>query len=265
MEVQFNKGVFLPACELWLNPLETRKAAFVSNVHRDFVNWHGQTIATPSMLSIMEASVGAANGRGMPLEFHQSQEFSEFRLTLLPAGNVLGSAQVFIESERGSLLYTSDLMWKGGSFPLITNRVDILVLETIYGQPKYRFPPPEEVIQQIVKFCVEALEEGVVPVLLGVPWGKAEEVFASLAAANLRLILHASTWKWAQRYERAGAHFPSYEPWVFGEQIPGGLENCVLIGPRSAQKERHLATVSRKRVAILTGAAVDPQLSCQLQ
>jgi hypothetical protein len=47
-------------------------------------------------------------------------------------------------------------------------------METTFGLPRYRFPPTEEVIGQIVAFCRDALETGAVPVLLGYSLGKAQ-------------------------------------------------------------------------------------------
>ena len=58
-------------------------------------------------------------------------------------------------------------------------------METTYGLPRYRLPPTEEVIAQIVAFCRETLEDGAVPVLLGYSLGKAQEILCSLAGAGL--------------------------------------------------------------------------------
>ena len=33
-------------------------------------------------------------------------------------------------------------------------------METTFGLPRYRFPPTEQVIEQIVAFCRETIEDG---------------------------------------------------------------------------------------------------------
>ena len=65
-------------------------------------------------------------------------------------------------------------------------------METTYGLPRYRLPPTDEVIGQIVAFCRDALEAGAVPVLLGYSLGKAQEILCSLAGAGLKPMLHGS-------------------------------------------------------------------------
>ena len=57
-------------------------------------------------------------------------------------------------------------------------------METTYGLPRYRLPPTEEVIEQIVAFCRETLEDGAVPVLLGYSLGKAQEILCALTGAG---------------------------------------------------------------------------------
>jgi DNA ligase-1 len=57
-------------------------------------------------------------------------------------------------------------------------------METTYGRPEYVFPPTEEVIRGIVRFCREALENDETPVLLGYSLGKSQEMLSSLAEAG---------------------------------------------------------------------------------
>ena len=44
-------------------------------------------------------------------------------------------------------------------------------METTFGLPRYRFPPTEEIIEQIVAFCRDALESGAVDAIVAsAPW-----------------------------------------------------------------------------------------------
>ena len=40
-------------------------------------------------------------------------------------------------------------------------------METTFGLPRYRFPPTEGVIEQVVTFCREAIDDGHVPCAAG--------------------------------------------------------------------------------------------------
>ena len=96
------------------------------------------------------------------LAFGEIRAFDGWSVKLLPAGHVLGSAQLFYESDRGTLLYTGDFKLRKGlsSEGAVTTHAETLVMETTYGLPRYQFPPVSQTLEAVVKFCMEALEDG---------------------------------------------------------------------------------------------------------
>lgn len=176
-------------------------------------------------------------------------------LTLLPAGHIFGSAQFFLETDNGSLLYTGDFKLRPGrsAEPAEWRNAETLIMETTYGLPRYRLPPTDEVIGQIVAFCRDALETGAVPVLLGYSLGKAQEILCSLAGAGLKPMLHGSVHAMTRIYEQFGQSFCEYERYK-ADDVAGK----VLICPPSANRSRMLERIRDKRVAMISGWAVDP-------
>ncbi len=69
-------------------------------------------------------------------------------LMLLPAGHIFGSAQLFLETDQGSLLYTGDFKLRPGrsAEQAEWRQAETLIMETTYGLPRYRLPPTDEVI-----------------------------------------------------------------------------------------------------------------------
>ena len=189
------------------------------------------------------------------LPFGERSTVRGLEVTLLPAGHIFGSAQFFLESDAGSLLYTGDFKLRRGRSAEATEwrQADTLIMETTYGLPRYRLPPTELVVQQIVAFCREALEEGATPVLLGYSLGKAQEILCSLAEANLQPMLHGSVYRMTRIYEQFGQAFCKYER--FDAKAVAGK---VLICPPSANRSRMLEKIAEKRVAMISGWAVDP-------
>ena len=87
--------------------------------------------------------------------FGEPRDFAGGRATLLPAGHILGSAQIFFETDAGSLLYTGDFKLAPGltAEPCEWRRADTLIMETTFGLPRYRMPPRAEVAARVVEFC----------------------------------------------------------------------------------------------------------------
>jgi DNA ligase 1 len=128
-----------------------------------------------------------------------------------------------------------------------------LIMETTYGLPKYIFPPAEQVIAELTKFCLETLEENLVPILFGYSLGKAQEILAALSGSGLRILLHPSVYRITKLYEELHQPLPEYFP--YDESQTAG---SVVICPPTANRTRLVQRIKNRRTAILTGWALNP-------
>jgi len=127
-------------------------------------------------------------------------------------------------------------------------------METTFGLPKYRFPPAEEVMAGMVRFCAECLAEDHTPVLLGYSLGKAQEILCALDRAGLKPVLHESVHKMTEIYRKLHPGFPcEYEKYE-GQEIAGR----VLVCPPSASRTHLVTRIRNRRTAMLTGWAIEP-------
>jgi ATP-dependent DNA ligase I len=187
---------------------------------------------------------------------------AEFTLTLLPAGHIFGSAMLLLEADGQTLLYTGDFKLRRGlsAEPCEPRRADVLIMETTYGRPQYAFPPNEDVLKGVLRFCREALDNEETPVLLGYSLGKSQELLCGLADAGLPLMLHGAVFKLTQIYEQFGQCFPKYERYDSGT-----ARGKVLLCPPHVINSAMLRNVGKVRTAILTGWAVDPNCRYRYQ
>ena len=252
--VRYERGVYLPGENIWLDPSDARPFAFVSHAHSDHIAAHDEIIVSERTSRLMQARLPGERQEYV-LPFGQPALVHGLAVTLLPAGHIFGSAQFFLETDAGSLLYTGDFKLRRGRSAEAAEwkRADTLIMETTYGRPRYRLPPTELVVEQIVAFCREALEEGAIPVLLGYSLGKAQEILCSLAEAHLQPMLHGSVHRMTRIYEQFGQAFCKYERYD-AKAVAGK----VLICPPSANRSRMLERIPNKRVAMISGWAVEP-------
>src|SRR5207248_6580061 len=111
----------------------------------------------------------------------------------------------------------------------------------------------EKVIEQIIAFCRDTIDEGAVPVLLGYSLGKAQEILCSIDCAGLTPMLHGSVYRMTRIYEQLGQSFCKYVRYNKND-----VAGKVLICPPSVNRSRMLEKIPRKRVAMISGWAVDP-------
>lgn len=253
--VRFQHGLELPEHGIWLDPHAPKEFAFVSHAHSDHMARHREVIASRATALFLRERLGARAPGARTLEFGVSTVVRGLNLTLLPAGHILGSSQLFLQCDRlGTLLYTGDFKLRSGlsAEPLQWRQADTLVMETTFGLPKYRMPATETVLEQIVAFCRENLAREIVPVLLCYSLGKAQEVLCALAAAGLRAMLHEAVFKMSTLYRQLQPGFPDFERFH-----PARFREKVLIFPPSAIRAGQLEAIPNRKTAILTGWAVD--------
>ena len=80
-------------------------------------------------------------------------------VTLYSAGHMLGSAQLYFEHEGAAILYTGDLKLRqaGGEAPTFIPKADVLIIESTYGRPHFRFGDPDTTVEAIARWCRLAL------------------------------------------------------------------------------------------------------------
>ena len=252
--VLHQRGLHLPGHDLWLDPQRAQALAFVSHAHGDHIARHREVLMTAATAQFMRARLSGKR-REHIAAFGEPREFAGGRATLLPAGHILGSAQIFFETDAGSLLYTGDFKLAPGltAEPCGWRRADTLIMETTFGLPRYRMPPRAEVAARIVTFCRETLDEGAVPVLLGYSLGKAQEIVRIVLDAGLTPMLHESVWEMTAIHRGLCADFPDGSMRFRTSSAKG---HVVVFPPNAASAP--LEKIGPRRTAILTGWALDP-------
>src|SRR5438105_2756333 len=105
--VQYERGIYLPNENLWLDPWDAKPFAFVSHAHSDHIAAHDEVIVSERTSRLMQARLPGKRHEHVLL-FGAPALVRGLAVTLLPAGHIFGSAQFFLETDAGSLLYTGD-------------------------------------------------------------------------------------------------------------------------------------------------------------
>jgi len=253
-EVVWDRGVSLPGHRLWLDPLVVRSFAFISHAHTDHARRHKEALLTPQTLALIPE---ARRPRGWRmLGFGEPMRRGDGRVTLYPAGHMLGSAQLHFEHDGTSVLYTGDIKLRqpGGVPPTFVPKADILILESTYGRPHFRFGDPDSTVEAIARWCRLALDSRVTPVLLCHALGKTEEMMLALAPYGFEFALEKRCVSCARDYAAAGRPLPGWVEFN-GDPIAGR----VLIAPPVGKDE--IRRLGRYRTALVSGWAKDAEFA----
>src|SRR5207302_10227991 len=151
IEVRYDHGVYLPVYDLWLDPREAKRFAFVSHAHSDHIAPHKEIILSERTARLLQARMPGSRTEHI-LPFGEQRRVHDVGLLLLPAGHIFRSAQLFLSNQGETLLYTGDFKLRHGKSAEAAEwrPADTLIMETTFGLPRYQFPPTAHVIAQIV-------------------------------------------------------------------------------------------------------------------
>jgi putative mRNA 3-end processing factor len=138
-------GLCCPPGGFHIDPVRPARRAVVTHGHSDHARaGHGAVLATPETLAIMALRYGSDfTATRQPATYGETLRVGEVDVTLLPAGHVLGSAQILLEWRGFRLVVSGDYKRQPDPTcePFEPIRCDAFVTEATFGLPVFRHPP----------------------------------------------------------------------------------------------------------------------------
>jgi len=202
-----SSGLWCAAGRFHIDPWEPVERAVITHAHGDH--------ARPGSASYLCASPGEPLlrrrfGNDCTIEsipYGHELALGDVRLSFHPAGHVLGSAQVRIESKNGVWVVSGD--YKRSPDPTCAAfepvRCDVFVTESTFGLPIYRWDPTERVIEDLAGWWQANREAGRTSVLFCYTIGKAQRVLAELMRVTDRPVyVHGMMLGMIDAYRQSG-------------------------------------------------------------
>ncbi|GLC24475.1 MBL fold metallo-hydrolase [Roseisolibacter agri] len=249
-------GLYLPDADLHLDARRAPGTVFVSHAHGDHCSDAARIVCTPETAALHAARRGAREAVTLP--FGEPARFGDATVTLTPAGHALGSAMLVAESARGRVAYTGDYKLRENPFspPVTIPRVDTLIMECTFGEPRYVFPPAEQLVAELLQFVETTRAAGATPVVLAYALGKGQEALWHLTRAGCDVVLHGAIANLCALHEQLGYTFPGPGTWSRYER--GKIGDRVLMTTPQTRKTAMVQKLPAKRTVYLTGWALHP-------
>lgn len=230
-----DRGLFCEAGGFYVDPWAPVDRSVVTHAHGDHLAWGCRAYLTSEDgIGVARDRVGA-DARVQALPYGDALDVNGVRVSLHPAGHILGSVQVRLE-HRGEVWvvsgdYKTDPDPTCRAFEPV--RCHTFVTESTFGLPIYRWPAQEGILGDINAWWRANQAAGKATLLFGYALGKAQRLLAGLDPAIGPILTHGAVERMTARYREAGVPLP---PTTYAGLVDrrADLSAAVVVAPPSA-------------------------------
>jgi putative mRNA 3-end processing factor len=229
-------GLYCPPADIYVDPVRPVARALVTHGHSDHARaGHGAVLATRETLAIMALRYGEGfTGDRQEAVPGAVTRIGAVDFRFLPAGHVLGSAQIVVEHKGLRIVVSGD--YKRERDPTCAGfepvACDIFITEATFGLPVFRHPPAHAEVAKLLE-SVRLFPERT-HIVGAYSLGKAQRVMALIREAGYErpIHVHGAMEKLTDFYIEEGAKLGEIRKVVAAERKTLGGE--IVICPPSA-------------------------------
>ena len=252
-------GLYVPPAYAHIDPVRAVDTAIITHGHADHARaGHGHVIATPETLAIMSARYGANfAAQQTALPYNQQLMLGDVNVKLIPAGHVLGSAQIVLEYANTKIIAAGDYKRRSDPTcrPFQVEHCDVFITEATFGLPVFVHPEPETQIKKLLEVQHLFPERSII--IGAYSLGKAQRLIALLREAGYdeTIFIHGAMKKLCELYISFGIELGSLQTTPIGkidnQQI--SLASKFILAPPSAMGTKWAQRLSDPLVVSASG------------
>lgn len=235
-------GLFCPDGGFHIDPWRPVDRAIITHAHSDH--------ATPGCRSYLCSTRGVGvlqermgqSAAVTGVSFGERLELGSVRVSLHPAGHILGSAQIRVERSPTEPARRGETWVFSGDYKTEPDRTcdpfdpvscDVFITESTFGLPIYHWTPEAFEFGRINAWWLANAAESRTSMLFAYSLGKAQRLLAGVDASIGPIAVHGTVERMNQAYRAAGVGLPD-APHAAGDFVPVVRGKGLVIAPPSA-------------------------------
>ncbi len=205
------RGLYCEAGDFFVDPWRPVDRAIITHAHGDHARPGSRAyLCAADGVGVLRERLGAsAHITGIP--YGESVLHRGVRVSLHPAGHVLGSAQVRLEWKGDVWVVSGD--YKTHPDPTCAAFEPVpcatFITESTFGLPIYQWQAPESVLDEIRSWWRANQERNRTSILFGYALGKSQRLLAGMDPAQGPILVHSGVARLLPAYAAAGVSLPA--------------------------------------------------------
>jgi putative mRNA 3-end processing factor len=255
--VQRPEGLYCPAGGFFVDPWRKVERAVITHAHADHARkGHRHYLCAATGVGVLRARLGPVEVLGLP--WGEPLQVGDARVSLHPAGHILGSAQVRIEVAGEVWVVAGDycLSVRGDRNPTCEPFDPVpchcFVTEATFGLPIYRWPPHADVFGDMNAWWHANAQAGEASVVGAYSLGKTQHVLAGIEPTIGPIYVHPAAEAINAAHVAEGVALPATRAWSELDD-PAALRGALVVAPPTAQAPWRWQRTTRVREAFASG------------
>ncbi len=254
MIVSTENGLYCPAGDFYIDPWNPVRRAVITHAHGDHARpGNDHYLCVRSCEGILRYRMGD-DVSVQTVEYGESIGMNEVRLSLHPAGHILGSAQVRLEHKGEVLVVSGDYKRQPEATcpPFEPLRCNTFLTESTFGLPIYKWAPDQIIFDQINSWWSKNKADGKASVLLAYSLGKAQRILMGIDARIGPIYTHGATEAINEIYRASGLKLPETSRVALTSKSTG-FAGALVLAPPSVQNTAWMRRFGSQSVAFASG------------
>jgi putative mRNA 3-end processing factor len=252
--ISTDRGLYCPAGDFYIDAWKPVARNVVTHAHSD----HARRGSERYLTAVDgEAVLRHRLGEDIAVdtvEYGRTIEIRGVRLSLHPAGHLLGSAQVRLERGGEVWVFTGDYKTETDptcrAFELV--RCHTFITECTFGLPIFRWKPAVEIAADINAWWRRNVAQGRTSILLAYSLGKSQRALAMLDPAIGPILLHGAVYGMTEVYRKAGVLLPPAEH-ASADNAKAHKGRAIVIAPPGAEGGPWIRKFHPESVGVASG------------
>ena len=248
-----NKGIYCKQGDFYIDPWQPVDLAVTTHGHADHVKWGNKAYLCHDLTRpILNQRLGP-DLKIETLPYNKQIDINGVKLSLFPAGHVIGSSQIRLEYKGEVCVVSGDykVEYDGISTEFEPVKCHTFVSESTFGLPIYKWQPQDVIFSQIKEWISGNHDRNKTSVLVAYSLGKAQRLIKGLEGYG-NIYVHNSIANLNEGFVKAGVDLPETIR-ITPDTKKDDLQKGIVIVPPALAEGRWIKNLTNGATGVCSG------------
>lgn len=252
--IQFtSKGIYCKKGNFYIDPWRPVDKAVITHGHADHAKWGNKSYLCHDLTKPILEERYSLYGNVETLPYRETIDINGVKLSMFPAGHVIGSAQIRLEYKGEIVVVSGDYKteYDGISTAFEPVKCHTFVSESTFGLPIYKWQAQQLIFDSIDSWIADNHSRNKTSVLVAYSLGKAQRLIQNLKA-DYPIYVHRTIAALNGAFQRAGVELPATVQ-INPDLKKDELQKGIIIVPPALADSKWIKSLINPAVGICSG------------